>query len=53
MRDKLKRAADLDDAVESVSHSLVKRLDVGFGQILNGRVLVLLQNTKLSIRQVL
>lgn len=49
----IKRAADLNDAVESVSHSLVERLDVRFGQILNGRVLVLPQNTELSIRQVL
>lgn len=48
-----KRAADLNSAVQSVSYSLVERLDVGFGQILDSRLLGLPQKAKLSVRQVL
>lgn len=47
-----KGAADLNSAVQSVSHSLVERLDVGFGQILDSRLLGLPQKAKLSIRQI-
>lgn len=44
---------DLHDAAESVSDSLVERIDVGSGEILNRSMLTLLQGAESPVRQVL